>query len=97
MKITEIETFVVDAGWRPWTYVKVSTDEGIVGYGECSSKTTYGVVGAIRDLTEGLIGKDPRAYEARWWDMYRSFRAGTTGIGARAIAVPVESVGTDAR
>jgi galactonate dehydratase len=86
MKITEIETFVVDAGWRPWTYVKVSTDEGIVGYGECSSKSTYGVVGAIRDLRDVLIGKDPRAYEARWWDMYRTFRSGTTGIGARAMA-----------
>jgi hypothetical protein len=27
MKITNIETFIVDAGWRPWTFVKVETDE----------------------------------------------------------------------
>ena len=28
MKITNIETFIVDAGWRPWTFVKVETDAG---------------------------------------------------------------------
>ena len=28
MKITGIETFVVDAGWRPWQFVAVRTDAG---------------------------------------------------------------------
>ena len=28
MKITNIETFIVDGGYRPWTFVKVETDEG---------------------------------------------------------------------
>ena len=36
MKITDVESFVVDAGWRPWIFVKVDTDGGIRGYGECS-------------------------------------------------------------
>jgi galactonate dehydratase len=31
MKITQIESFIVGAGWRPWTFVKVETDEGITG------------------------------------------------------------------
>ena len=31
MKITNIETLIVDAGWRPWMFVKVETDEGITG------------------------------------------------------------------
>ena len=25
MKITNIETFIVDAGWRPWIFVKMET------------------------------------------------------------------------
>ena len=29
MNITAIETFIVNAGWRPWTFVKVETDEGV--------------------------------------------------------------------
>lgn len=40
MKITAITTFVVDAGWRPWQCVAVRTDEGLTGYGECSTAAT---------------------------------------------------------
>src|SRR5436853_424322 len=48
MKITGIETFVVDAGWRPWQFVAVRTDAGITGYGECSDgRNPYGVVATL--------------------------------------------------
>ena len=87
MKITNIETFVVDAGWRPWIFVKVETDEGIIGYGECSDgRNPNGVVGTIKDLTPLLIGRDPRAYEMRFWDMIRGSRQSPGGIAAKAIA-----------
>ncbi len=70
--ITEIETFVVDAGWRPWQFVAVRTSDGITGYGEISDgRTPYGIVGTITDLEPVLIGSDPLAVEARYWDMYR--------------------------
>ena len=87
MKITNIETFIVDAGWRPWIFVRVDTDEGISGWGECSDgRSPYGVVGTVRDLTPLLIGKDPRAYEMRFWDMLRGTRQSPGGIAAKAIA-----------
>ncbi|MDP6946489.1 MAG: mandelate racemase/muconate lactonizing enzyme family protein, partial [Myxococcota bacterium] len=87
MKITAIETFVVDAGWRPWIFVKVETDEGITGYGECSdAESPTGVVGTIEDLKLVLIGQDPRAFEMRFWDMVRSTRQSPGGIAAKAIA-----------
>ena len=87
MKITNIETFVVDAGWRPWIFTKVETDAGITGYGECSDgRNPNGVVGTIKDLTSLLIGKDPRAYEMRFWDMIRGSRQSPGGIAAKAIA-----------
>ena len=87
MKITNIETFVVDAGWRPWTFVKVETDEGITGYGECSDgRNPNGVVGTIKDFTPLLIGRDPRPYEMRFWDMIRGSRQSPGGIAAKAIA-----------
>jgi galactonate dehydratase len=35
MKIDRIDTLVCDAGWRPWQFVKIVTDDGLVGYGEC--------------------------------------------------------------
>ena len=87
MKITNIETFIVDAGWRPWIFVRVDTDEGISGWGECSDgRSPYGVMGTVRDLTPLLIGKDPRAYEMRFWDMLRGTRQSPGGIAAKAIA-----------
>lgn len=87
MKITNIETFIVDAGWRPWIFVRVDTDEGISGWGECSDgRSPYGVTGTVRDLTPLIIGKDPRAYEMRFWDMLRGTRQSPGGIAAKAIA-----------
>ena len=87
MKITNIETFIVDAGWRPWTFVKVETNEGVTGYGECSDgRNPNGVVGTIKDFTPLMVGRDPRAYEMRFWDMIRGSRQSPGGIAAKAIA-----------
>lgn len=87
MKITDIDTFIVDAGWRPWTFVKIETDEGVTGYGECSDGSApHGVVGTIEDLKPRLIGTDPRAFEMRFWDMIRRTRQSPGGIAAKAIA-----------
>lgn len=87
MKITNIETFIVDAGWRPWTFTKIETDEGITGYGECSDgRNPHGVIGTIEDFKPLLIGKDPRPYEMRFWDLIRGSRQSPGGIAAKAIA-----------
>jgi galactonate dehydratase len=86
MVITEIETFIVDAGWRPWVFVALRTDEGITGYGECSARTPRAIVGMIEDLASLLIGKDPRAYEMRFWDLERVTRSARGGVAAMAIA-----------
>ena len=87
MKITKIETFLADAGWRPWAFVKVQTDEGLVGYGEATCLLTqYAVLSAIEDLKPVLIGNDPLAFEARYWDMYRRTRLGSVGgVAGKAI------------
>ncbi len=87
MRITEIETFVVDAGWRPWQFCAVRTDEGITGYGEMSDgRNPYGIVGTIKDFEPILLGTDPMAVEARYWDMYRMARQSQGGIASKAIA-----------
>jgi len=87
VKITQLETFVVDGGWRAWTYVKVETDEGITGWGECSdTRVAHAVGGAVRDLESVLVGQDPRAYESRFIDMARTLRSSPGGIAARAMA-----------
>jgi galactonate dehydratase len=87
MKISNIETFVVDAGWRPWIFVKIETGEGVTGYGECSEgRNPQAVVGAVEDFKPLLVGRDPRPYEMRFWDMIRGSRQSPGGIAAKAIA-----------
>ena len=76
MRISNIETFIVDAGWRPWGFVKVETDEGITGWGECSDgRSPQGVAATIADLEPILLGQDPREFETRFWDLYRGVRS----------------------
>ncbi len=80
MRIVDVETFLVDAGWRPWAFVKISTDQGLVGWGECSCTfTQFAVLGAIEDLRPLLVGADPLAHELRFWDLYRKSRLGSAG------------------
>jgi L-alanine-DL-glutamate epimerase-like enolase superfamily enzyme len=86
MKITAIDTFVVDGGMRPWLYCAVRTDEGITGYSEFGTGFPNGMVGLVEDLSEGLIGKDPRAVEKLYFDMYRATRAIPGGATGHAIA-----------
>ena len=67
MKITSVESIVVDAGWRPWVFVRVDTDAGITGWGECSDgKNPWGVAGTVNDFEPLLVGQDPRPYEMRY-------------------------------
>ena len=62
MKIAKVETLHCDGGWRPWTFVRVETDDGLVGWGECSDSRS-----PLRRRRRGarhgalLIGQDPRA------------------------------------
>lgn len=73
MKITSIETHVCNARMRNWIFVKVLTDQpGLWGWGEATLEWhTRSVVGAIEDLSQLLIGEDPRRIEHLWQMMYR--------------------------
>jgi galactonate dehydratase len=73
MKIERIETLVCHARMRNWVFVKVITDQpGLFGWGEATLEWhTRGVVGAIEDLAQLLIGEDPRRIEHLWQTMWR--------------------------
>jgi galactonate dehydratase len=73
MKIVRIDTLVCHARMRNWVFVKVMTDEpGLFGWGEATLEWhTRGVVGAIEDLAELVVGEDPRRVEYLWQMMHR--------------------------
>ncbi len=87
MKIKKIETLFCDAGWRPWIFLKISTDEGLIGYSEVTDShgSPRGIAGIVRDLEPLLIGRDPRPVETIFWDLYRATRQSPGGIIQKAI------------
>ncbi len=104
MKITDIKTFLMQAGsppnsgawaanfdtiatgWRNWLFVKIYTDEGLTGVGECSGWPRV-IETAVADLKSVLIGQDPRNIELIWQKMQVAMMGhGITGVvGAGAM------------
>ena len=61
MKIAKIEDLHCDAGWRTFSFLKVTTDDGLVGWSEYTEADgSRGLSAVIHGMGEGLIGLDPR-------------------------------------
>ena len=87
MKIGRVQTFHCDGGWRPWTFVRIETDDGLVGWGECSdNRNPLGIAGCVRDFEHLLTGQDARPIELRYWDLLRHSRQNLGGVSHKAIA-----------
>jgi galactonate dehydratase len=84
MKIKSYELFQVPPRWL---FLKIETDEGIVGWGEPVIEGKAATVGAaVHELMEYLIGKDPLNIEDHWNVMYRGgfYRGGPILMSAIA-------------
>lgn len=72
-------------GSRNWLFVRILTDEGIYGIGECSGWPRV-IQTAIKDLTPMLIGEDPAHIDRLWHKLFASMMGhgmlGTVGGGA---------------
>ncbi|MGI6083264.1 MAG: galactonate dehydratase [Limnochordia bacterium] len=87
MRITKIETFLVDCYRTNWVFVKVITDEGIVGVGEATLEgRELTVAEAIGELGRYLIGQDPFAIEKHSMRMQRDCYWRTGPILSTAIS-----------
>jgi L-alanine-DL-glutamate epimerase-like enolase superfamily enzyme len=65
MKIASVEALHADAGQRTFDFLKITTDDGLVGWSEYNeSFGGVGVTAVIEGLVPQIRGKDPRAYEA---------------------------------
>jgi len=79
MKITDVKPFIVAAHNDNWVYVKIYTDEGITGVGECSLETReQTVVAAVLELKRYIVGVDPFDIEKIF---YLCFRDAYWGAG----------------
>ena len=85
MKITRLEILSVPFGGRHFHYIRLHTDEGIVGIGEAAcSRKDQALIGALHDAEPHLIGADPFQIERLWSLIYRNayWRGGPVLMGA---------------
>lgn len=85
MKITNLETIPVFGGGRDWVFVRVHTDEGLIGTGEGTLEgRARTIVTAVEELKDWVVGQDPLRIEHLWQLMYRHafYRGGPVMMSA---------------
>ena len=68
LKITSLETFVLK---NSWVFVKISTNAGIVGWGEMLKDKSKTCAAGAKQVESYLLGKDPRRVAHHWQAIYR--------------------------
>lgn len=69
IRIARVETFPVAPRWL---FVKISTDEGLVGWGEPTLENrVHTVATAIAEMEPYLLGKDPTRVMHHWQAIYK--------------------------
>jgi len=84
MKITKLTTYRVPPRWM---FLKIETDEGVVGWGEpVVEGRARTVEAAVHELGEYVIGQDPARINDLWQAMYRGgfYRGGAVFMSAIA-------------
>jgi galactonate dehydratase len=82
IKITNMKVFGVSLtpdSDRPYVFVKLETDAGVVGWGEGTLEgKAAAVMACVEDFREFIIGSDPMQVEHHWQSMYvhSFYRAG---------------------
>jgi L-alanine-DL-glutamate epimerase-like enolase superfamily enzyme len=92
VKIVALDTFRVDGGWENFCFLKMTTDEGVVGWSEFSeARGRKGLTALILGLGQSLIGKDPRAVNAVDALLYAQTRSTAGGLQSHASAALVNA------
>lgn len=64
MKITKVETFLVPPRWL---FLRIETDDGVIGWGEPAVEGRAATVAAaVDEMSDFLIGADPMRIEDNW-------------------------------
>ncbi len=98
IKITGLKVFGVSLtpnSDRPYVFVKIETNQGLVGWGEGTLEGKAGaVIACVNDFKDFLIGSDPMQVEHIWQDMYvhSFYRAGPV-MGSAISGIDQASVG----
>ncbi|MBM3460398.1 MAG: mandelate racemase/muconate lactonizing enzyme family protein, partial [Armatimonadetes bacterium] len=76
MKITNVKTFLVNPGVaKNWLFVKVETDVGIHGWGECYTQADRdkSIESHVEQLSRYLVGRAPNEIKHFTYSSYTDF------------------------
>lgn len=86
MKIVKVEDLHVSGGWDNWSYLKLTTDEGLIGWSEFNqARGRRGLSSVIRDMSDLVIGEDPRNVGRLGAKLYNITQSTTGGLQSLAI------------
>lgn len=97
MKVVSIETMHADAGWRNFSFLKLTCDNGIIGWSEFQEGFgSPGVDSAIRKLSHLVVGQNFVNHEKIYSDLYACTRPGAGGVVGQALGA-IENALLDAK
>src|SRR3954447_26322197 len=86
MKIARVETLRADAGWRLFSFLKVTTDDGLIGWAPNNqSLGSSRPSSVIEGLTPLIIGRDPCRFEEVTAWLHVMTRQSRGGLNQQAI------------
>lgn len=87
MRITELRVFRADGGWRPFSFLKVLTDEGLAGWAEFAEGTwSPALAEVILALGRGVVGRDPRGFGRLSAELHALTQFAAGGLNHQATA-----------
>lgn len=87
MKVSTVEVLQADAGWRIFSFLKITADEGLAGWSEYNeSFGSAGLSDVIRALAPLIIGQDPLRSEMIVARLHVATRQSRGGLNHQAIA-----------
>lgn len=88
VKITEVKPILCQGGMKNWTFCKITTDEGIVGWGDATEwATPKSVATNISDFGSLIVGEDPRNIERLWQLCWRAAYTGGKDLSVALCAI----------
>jgi hypothetical protein len=87
LRVTDMKVFGVSVtpdSDRPYVFLKIETNQGLVGWGEATLEGKAGAaMSCVQDFRDFIVGKDPLQVEHHWESMYvHSFYRADSVIGS---------------
>lgn len=97
VRVVKLEPMACDAGWRPYHFLKLSTDDGVVGWSEYDEGFgSPGVTQVIEKLEPLLVGRSVFDHEQFFADAYARTRPAAGGVVGEGLGA-IENALLDAK